>query len=268
MNDRDYVLLEYSALQDGETRAGELCPSCRGGRSGERTLSVTRSGGALLWHCHRASCTFGGHENSRATSNGRLPRTAVPACRGAVGREYIRSAVQLPDPVRRQLATELYLTDKHIAQWQLGWDEDEYKVVQPVKDVYGNVLGCVLRAMRGDTRLPKAKSHTEEGAIAWHVNPTTRGLIIVEDIYSAIRAADYCSSVALLGTHLNEERVEQIKQSGLYPVYLALDADVYPQVIRYAQRFRSQLPMIPIKLTKDLKNHTPAELEEFFNEIL
>lgn len=264
MNDRDTVLLEYATLGDGETKAGQLCPACRGGRTGERTLSVTRSGGVLLWRCHRAQCDFRGREGSKAS--GEYPATKATAVRGAVGRDYIRTAVQLPMWVREQLASELFLTDKHISRWHLGWNETEKKVVQPVQDRYGNILGSALRVPPGDMRKPKAKSHTEEGAIAWHVNPTTPGLIIVEDIFSAIRAADYITSVALLGTHLNDERVDQLRASGLGPVYLALDGDVYPQIIRYVQQFRSRLPMVPLKLTKDLKNMNPQELEEFFNE--
>lgn len=168
--------------------------------------------------------------------------------------------------VRESLASKLFITDRHIARWELGWDAKEKKVVQPVRDRYGNVLGSVLRVPPGDTRKPKAKSHTEEGAIAWHVNPATQGLIIVEDIFSAIRAADFLTSVALLSTHLNDERIDAIKAAGLGPVYLALDADAYTQTITYVQRFRNRLPLIPIKLTKDLKDHTPTELEEFINE--
>lgn len=168
--------------------------------------------------------------------------------------------------VRELLASELFLTDKHISRWQLGWDEAEQKIVQPVQDRLGNILGSVLRVPPGDTRKPKAKSHTEEGAIAWHVNPTTHGLIIVEDIFSAIRAADFMSSVALLSTHLNDDRVDQIRQANVSKVYLALDADAYAKTIKYVQQFRSRLPMVPVKIVKDLKNHTPEELKEFFNE--
>lgn len=264
MNDRDYVLLEYSHLQDGETVAGELCPACRGGRTRERTLSVTRTGAQLLWRCHRATCTFKGISGSKAVDMG---TTETPQVRGVVGREYHRAATQLPDEIKQQLASELHITDRHIGRWHLGWDENEYKVVLPVCDRYGNLVGSVLRVPPHDVRKPKAKSHTEQGAIAWHINPSTAGLIIVEDIYSAIRAADYISSVALLGTHLSDERVDHIRQAGLSPVYLALDGDVYPQIIRYVQQFRSRLPMIPIKLSKDLKNMEPQELEEFFNGI-
>lgn len=262
MNVRDRLLLEYSNMPDGTTKAGELCPVCKGGRTGERTLSVTRNGANLLWRCHRASCEFKGARGAKASTVG---STETPEIRGVIGREYQRGAVQLPDSVSEYLATQLYITDRHITKWNLGWDEHSSRLIQPVLDQYGNNLGCALRALDG--RQPKSLTHTEQGAIAWHVNPTTPGLIIVEDIFSAIRASDYLSSVALLSTHLNDERIEAIRQSGLSPVYLALDGDVYPQVIRYCQRFRNQIRMIPVKLSKDLKNHTPQELEEFFHAL-
>lgn len=73
------------------------------------------------------------------------------------------------------------------------------------------------------------------------------------------------SSVALLSTHLNDERVEQIRANVSSPVYLALDADAFPKTIKYVQQFRSRLSMRPVKLTKDLKDLNPQELEEFFN---
>lgn len=266
MNEQDYIELEYSGLHDGETRAGELCPSCRGGRTGERTLSVTRDGGTLLWRCHRAQCSFTGGTGSRSTSTDGAFTRPVEA-RGTVGRGYLRTSASLPEVQRQLLATQLHITDEHITRWQLGWNEQEQKVVQPIRDRHGNDLGAALRVPPGDKRQPKSKSHTEEGAMAWHVNPTTPGLIIVEDIYSAIRAADYISSVALLSTYLNDERVDAIRASGLSPVYLALDGDVYPQIIRYVQQFRSRLPMIPVKLPCDLKNMEPQELEAFMKEL-
>ena len=266
MNARERVLLEYSYVQDGTTVAGELCPSCGGGQSGERTLSVTRNGSQLLWHCHRASCGFKGSSGSRSVTLGSTSHAEPVSVRGVVGRDLQRTAISIPDSAREYLSSELHITNRHITKWNLGWDEQSSRLIQPVMDYHGNNLGCALRALDG--RQPKSLTHTEQGAIAWHVNPTTSGLIIVEDIFSAIRAADYLSSVALLSTHLNDDRIEAIKHSGLSPVYLALDGDVYPQVIRYCQRFRNQIRMVPVKLSKDLKNHTPEELEEFMNEAI
>ena len=257
MNERDTILLHYSDTADGETRAGEPCPACRGGSSGERTLSVSRSGDILLWHCHRASCGFSGSSSSRSRSS---TRTASVGCRGVVGRQYVRTAAAIPREVREWLSTQLFLTDANLSKAQLGWDEESSRLVQPVFSPDGKVLGCQLRALDG--RQPKAISHTEQGAISWYIKRGTPGLIIVEDIFSAIRVSEHISSVALLSTHLNYERIAQIKQTGLNPVWLALDPDAWRKTIGYVKDFRSLLRMIPLRITKDFKNMTPQELQE------
>lgn len=146
----------------------------------------------------------------------------------------------------------------------LGWAAREERVVLPVKDWQGELLGAVLRSESG--ALPKAKSHTEEDAVACYVNYSSSDCIIVEDCYSALRASEYMNAVALLGTNLNDSRVRNIKQQQFRSVYLALDADVYDKVIRYAQQYRSLLRMIPVKLEQDLKNMNVEELKEFMND--
>lgn len=123
----------------------------------------------------------------------------------------------------------------------------------------------MLRSESG--AMPKAKSHTEEDAVACYVNYSSSDCIIVEDIYSALRASEYMNAVALLGTNLNESRVYNIKQQGFKNVYLALDADVFDAVIRYVQQWRSVLRMKPVKLERDIKNLSPEELQEFMNAI-
>ena len=134
-----------------------------------------------------------------------------------------------------------------------------------MRDAQGERLGCVLRALDG--RQPKTLTHTEQGAISWHVNHTTDGVIIVEDQFSAIRASDYLTSVALLGTNLNEERVAEIKAAGLGPVYLALDADAWQVAVRYAVKYRSELRPQLLRLAKDIKDQSKEELDHLFASI-
>ena len=256
------LLLEYSYLADGETAAGQLCPSCGGGRTGEHTLSVSRDGDTLLWVCHRASCGWAGRSGSRQ-SVGMGGRTKLPACRGTVGRTYVRQQEELPASVVEILKEKYVLNSRQLAT--LGWAGREERVVLPVKDWQGELLGAVLRSESG--ALPKAKSHTEEDAVACYVNYSSPDCIIVEDCYSALRASEYMKAVALLGTNLNDSRVRNIKQQQFRNVYLALDADVYDKVIGYVQQYRSLLRMKPVKLTKDLKNMNVEELQEFMNEL-
>jgi hypothetical protein len=264
MHPVDTILMEYSGLADEETAAGQLCPACQGGPDSLKTLSVTNKGGVLVWYCHRASCGFKGRSASKW---GFTPteRTKMPALRGIVGRTYVRNAVALPDAIKQQLQDKWCITDQHIAKWGLGWDYKERKVVLPTLTLAGDNTGCVLRVM--DDRQPKAKTHTEDGVMSWYASRASKAIIIVEDIFSAIRAADYMTSVALLSTHLNDERITSIKAAKLSPVYLALDKDAYAKSIKYTTEFRSRLRLQPLSLDKDLKDHTKEELDEFFNRL-
>jgi hypothetical protein len=131
----------------------------------------------------------------------------------------------------------------------------------PTSDFLGNRTGVVLRAL--DKRQPKTKTHAEKDSLSWFVNhsATIPGVIIVEDQFSAIRASHYLTSVALLGTHLNDERVQEIRACKLRPVYLALDADAWSTAVRYAVKYRSELRPQLVKLEKDIKDMNPEELQ-------
>lgn len=265
MNVKDYMALEYSYLQDGDSVAGQLCPVCKGGGSGEHTLSVSRRNSNILWICHRASCTFKG-----GTGGGRGSgiRTVVPKTRGVFGRQYVREAEAIPDNIRRLLQSKYCITELHAAKFGLGWTDDEEqgaRLVLPVKDFHGEILGSVLRSFDGS--LPKAKTHTEQGAIAWFTNPATTSCIIVEDCLSAIRASDYLTSVALLGTNFNDAMAHEIVSTGLSPVYMALDADAYNKAIKYVIKYRSSLNMQLLRLARDIKDMTPDELDSLMKEI-
>lgn len=262
MNDKDYMALEYADVQEGETRAGQTCPSCKGGASGERSMSVSRKDGRLLWICHRSSCPFRG---STGTSfrTGERTVTESESVRGIVGRTFVRQSDSIPTEVINLLGSRYHIGETHVARYGLGWSETKdngSRLVIPVKDYYGEVRGCALRSFDGSQ--PKSKSHTEKGALSWFVKPTATKCIIVEDQLSAIRASDYLTSVALLGTHINESNIQEIVDTGLAPVYLALDADAYNKAVNYVMRFRSLLRMRLVKLEKDIKDMSPDELEE------
>lgn len=249
MSPREYLLLEYADLPDGTTVSGELCPACGGGASKEGTLSVTRRNGSLLWNCYRATCSFRGAEAGRYT--GETGYTSKVSVRGATGRWIVDEAEQIPEDYRALLESRYRLTAIHTQRFRLGWHEG--RLVLPVFSVNGEVRGCTLRSLTGQK--PKSLSHVETGAIAWYTNRSSRTVIIVEDQLSAIRCSDYANSVALLGTDLSQERMAEIRSSGMAP-HLALDKDAYALAIKYAIQYR---PLPLLRLAKDVKDMTNEE---------
>ena len=67
---RDTILETYGGMVDDTSLSGQLCPRCEGGSSKEKSLSVAKKEGSLLWICHRSSCKFQGRENLIVVSGG------------------------------------------------------------------------------------------------------------------------------------------------------------------------------------------------------
>lgn len=261
LSPRDHVVLTYAYLAEGETINGEVCPHCNGGLNGDRTLSVSRRDGSLLWICYRASCPFRG-------SDGRYDgtpkdRSTVPSARAATGRWIARQADQLPLHIVELLAARYGIDEIATAKAGFGWSEEDSRLVMPVRSYAGEEHGVMLRALDG--RTPKVVSYTDKGAIAWYTNRVSNGTIIVEDQLSAVRASAYLTSVALLGTDLSYNKVNEIKDIGRFPVLLALDNDAIAKAVKYVQQYRSVLPMQLVRLDKDIKDMTHEEADALFD---
>lgn len=263
MNARDKVLLEYEHLPSGTSLASQMCPACRGGDSGEHTLSVSSTDTGIVWMCHRASCTFrGGSGGVRAVSS--KLQTSAPAVRGVVGKTLIREAEVLTPSTKDYLFDTYGLTASTLSRFNVGYDTKSDRVVLPVIDKDNEVVGAMLRSFSGAT--PKTISHTEPDSIAWYMRPQKDVLVVVEDQLSAMRVWQYgFSSVALLGTHMNMQRVLEIKKAGYKRVLLALDKDATGKAVKHVVTYRSVLPMLILPLSKDIKDQSEQELTKLFS---
>ena len=261
MSARDELLLAYDLLESGTSIAGELCPACKGGSTGERTLSISKEDGQLKWYCHRSSCGFRGIEAAGRRS---YSITKPVSTRGFTGRTFIRTCEAVPETIQKVLTQRYQIDQSHLSRWNIGWDADSQRLVIPVLGPTGEELGAVLRTL-DKAITPKSKSHIEENALSWHMNPraTHSGVIVVEDQWSAIRSADYMNSCALMGTNINESRMEEIR-SLKQKVYLALDADAWNVAVKYAIKYK---PMQLVRLTKDIKDLNDEELKELMDGI-
>lgn len=266
MNAREIVALDYAHLRDGESANGELCPACKGGRLEEGTLSVTRKDGALLFICYRASCGFKGAIQSGSRSQGLA--TEPTKVRGFVGRNFIRDSAELSEESKSLLFSRYGIDTRLASRYVVGEIElsnsARARLCCPVLSFDGDCLGSVLRSVCGDT--PKTLTHTEPNAMAWCRNFDTPDIIIVEDQFSAIRASVYMNAVALLGTHLSDDRAAEIKRYARGNVYLALDADAWAKAVGYAKKYRSYLGLRLIRLAKDIKDMSEEELQELLND--
>lgn len=267
---RDEIEIEYSHLKEGETEAQGLCPKCEGGSSRERTLSVSRRDSAILFNCFRASCGFSG----RVAVAGAVHRDASTS-RPSKGRTKLqtRTVVQLSQQSKDFLRERYSIDSSDIEAYQWAATE-ENRLYVPIRTGEGAEVGYQLRVLP-DTAVqynePKALTYSEQpDVMAWYPRPGAVNLIVVEDIFSAVRASKYDNAVALLGTHMNEERAKCLADfvGGTGTIYLCLDADAFDKAVKLAIKYKTILPNLKIKkLKKDLKDLDEVALADFVEEL-
>ena len=267
--DRHELQSKYGSLAVGVSLAGEMCFACEGGRTQEKTLSVTRTETGVLFNCHRASCgvsgcaTFAGAPvvrlSKEAQSNQRVPARARYA-------SLIKES--LPADVRDYLRERYGISDNLCARGLLRWTEAHSpkghgRVVLPILNNKNEPYGYVARRL--DTQIgAKAFTFVDDNEGSWYINRNSKVLLIVEDQLSALKASQFVNTVALLGTNITDATLKAIISGQYTAVYLALDKDAFPKSVKLAVELRPQVSLSLIRLHKDIKDLSVVEISELF----
>jgi hypothetical protein len=279
MRKGELELLELGlSLYDGESKAGQVCPQCKGGRTNESSFSLSRDGSNVYYKCHRASCSFSG----RIRVSGQAAREYRETKRAY--RTYVTDPDPLPEAARQLLRDKYYLLDEELSRFGIGWttahspkrgggeeaETDAGRVYFPMYRRDGTVRGYSARDLTGQYK-PKVLTfqwRSEDTRLGWYTNRASEKVMLVEDSLSAMRAAQYMNACALSGVHIAEDALDELLRSGFTEAYLALDKDATSAAVRLALRYRGKFRLIPVPLPKDLKNMTRPELDEFIKELL
>lgn len=251
------VRLLGADMEEGEHRR-VVCPTCGGGSTKERSLSLTKEDGNLLWHCFRANCSEKGGKG--------------------VGKSLIRISKGLPGPPIKDIGplTDLSWSWEQWFRFKMQWEDKHFERARPklTRDnrvaypIYGPARqrkGYVARGYHGQK--PKALTYLNPGMCktSWYgidQYPREHKLLIVEDIPSAIRGADYLTTVALQGTSLDVEARREMARFATR-VYIALDADATVQALKMAKQLGIMFHFVAVlPLTKDIKDSSQDELDE------
>lgn len=255
----DVVLLAVD-LENGST-IREVCPRCGGGSSKETSLTITRSeDGSLVWNCFRDKCDERGATGSSGTIVSRAPK---------------------PKPKKRFEGTTVPLSNIRLKQLR-----DKWGIVNPpywywTSDYGGRVAmsirspkymhrGWVLRDLRGVAKT-KALTYIDEGEvpISWYRTTKDAPCVIVEDIPSAVRVS-MCgvNAVALLGTHVNLEKAQEIAAYATR-IVIALDQDATQKAFQIARKYGllwDDVQVLP--LDRDCKDQSQEELKRTLDRIV
>lgn len=248
----------------GLTRSGFVCPFCEGGRTGEKSLSITRrDDGTTLFICHRASCGRAG----RIHGNGNVSHSAVGEQQvGFVPRVYTGETRQLNHSERELLSSTYGLMYSEVNYHRLSVDINTGRLVVFVLGPKGQVRGRVLMNLPGKTAQPKSLIYKEldEPFNGWFWTDTSEPtkLVVVEDTISALRVARQFPAVALMGTNLSTETMFDLLKVSEH-IVLALDRDATQKAIELRDKYKFIAPQMRVAiLEKDLKWLPDSQIRE------
>lgn len=265
------IELDYASLGEGQTSSGQVCPACEGGPSKEKSLSVSRRDGVLLWNCHRASCSFGG--STRSLGRDRKARSGGDSSASSVNIK----TTPLSAATAGLLAAKFGIPIKDFRLAGCGWTGESAgnygrRVSYPIFGPDSRKRGENYRSYEQGVKPKSLIKLFYEDAVAsswykWKRKSTT--LVLVEDQVSAIKVAPFHHSLALLGTNLSEAKVLEILYADKYDrIYLALDNDATMEAIKTQLKWRDRMPnMMVLGLQKDIKDMDNKDFQEFLSRL-
>lgn len=255
----------------GTTANGLLCPFCQGGRSAERTLSITHRGdGICLYICHRATCGQAGRVFANGNVIGNASEQPVRTFKPRQWNGLSRS----PNDEERYLLENQYgfsYREIMLNRISIVSENQEFagRAVINIEGPRGQQRGHILRVLPGKEGKPKTLTYKvmNEPFAGWYQTQTSahNKIVLVEDVFSAMKVARQFVCVALLGTHVTIENLfELLRYSD--NIIVALDKDATKLALDYKQKFRFLAPQMQVAiLEKDLKYCADAEIRERCN---
>jgi len=223
----DTIKLTLAGLKPGEqTRI--LCPACGGGASKEVSMlvSMDASGSGGRWRCFRNKCGVAGFTGDVRHSPALRAREPTRKAR-----PYQGSLRDLTESEQGFLRERIGWRASHLRRARPLYAPDDGRFALPILAASGRRRGYVLRSW---TATPKTLTRMDviEPHLSFYPGPQgAEWILVVEDIPSAVRAAEYCHAVALLGTGCSSEYAAEI--ANFCPqVIWCLDADATAQAVR------------------------------------
>lgn len=256
--------LDIQAIADslsiGDT-VREVCPSCNGGSTHERSLSVTVTDEGVLYQCFRNKCDVAG------ILGGTPSKRSLEKKLKKEKRRWEGETSALPKPVLAIIKERWGIDDPR--NWYFTRDFGG-RIAFSIRTPKNTHRGYQLRQIAKESRWPKALTYVNEGepGLSWYRQFTTSPLVLVEDIPSAVRASKYVNAVALLGTNCTEQGAEEIRVHRTGPVYVALDNDATAQAFKLARRYGllwGEVSVLP--LTHDIKDSTEDMVQALLEEL-
>jgi len=256
------VLKEAALSLEVGDSLNTLCPFCRVPH--EMKMSLTRIDEGLLYNCYRASCGARGFISSVPGSillngEGRKKKKQF------VPREFSGELELLPKEILEELSTKYTLTEEELHEQGFRYDRKYNSLYMPCFTARGEVFGGITKKLnfRGKAGTKSLTFFTKRTTGLHYPLTERKGQIaLVEDVLSAIRCLRYSRTVALLGTHLNNERIRELREH-TDSIVVLLDPDATDKAFRYKKKFGFYFKKFEVRsLEADPKDLPEEELKK------
>jgi hypothetical protein len=256
LSPREQILILGQGMALDETR-NETCYFCNGGQNKDKgTLSITRVNNLTVKYlCHRVKC---GKRGSIFLKGGHGEETSK--------QEYKFQPQHFQGQVTGlELSDFEYLESKYGLDLnnviKAGWlrpanQSNGFSLLMPVFSPLGAQRGMVLRTEYADKpKYVRSFKAVDEPWLCWYRTSFSQ-IVLVEDQISALKAATFATTVALLGAELTPEKMDEILSHAKGKIWLALDRDANKKTFDYLKRYRAYCNgnFQAHLLSKDIKN--------------
>jgi DNA primase len=155
------------------------------------------------------------------------------------------------------------ITDAEYARYGMYWGAG--RLVIPIHDGTGKPIYWQGRSFRdGEAKWVNQKQAGRSGIIfRTQAEPTTDGVVLVEDIISAIKVGRVMDAISLLGSYIPDDLILELAKH-YRTIHIWLDADKAQYSLKRTLRYRAfDLPVKRIYSPKDPKAYTEEQILEF-----
>ena len=274
MDKHEFIRYNFSHLSDGESGTGRRSGCCYCGKHPSRcSLGVRRDGSSLLFNCFAGNCDLGGGQSDIGNARGLVQRLEDVLHRGASLVAESAGPSDVPDGFVRHISDDglrwlqsCGIGDDQLRQYDIGQTSGS-DVVFPFGN-YSRSTGYAVRRLEPTGPKWVFPKGLDKGAIYHADNFASGGVVLVEDIPSSIRLSRAVGAIALLGTQLSADKLQnvlaEVSRGAYSRIYVALDPDAVTRGFIMASQLASRGLVAQVVLAdKDPKYWTDQELEEY-----
>ncbi len=242
--------------------ARDRCPACKakGKDTSKDNLAIYADG-----HEHCYACGY----YKPARDEERIRKLAPTTITEAESKKAPGS-VQLPIDASELIPADIVqrllrfgLTPKHLKKHNFKWSNSKQRLIMPVYDGYGQLLMYQERSW--DISEKKYLTYGKPSDILHILMPEddllSKTVILVEDLISAIRVADYLPAMPLWGSDIPLKTIKRLA-SRFEVVGVWLDPDMKLKAVKDVLRISQYVPAFFIESGMDPKMYNLAQIKE------